>query len=244
MKINLVNITFSLIGLFITSHSHAEISFEQELKQGCTKLSEYKLLGQKFYNQKNYKKALEQFQEQAAWTPFCQANGEDIRLKISDKEVDIANNNVGLTYAKLGKPLWAKMWFQINPSKTSQFNLRLLPKPKQDHDFSGKYVRFAGFGQWNSIYVSKKKNQYHIEFSGVWMGLRSLVYGPNIGQFETTMPINKKIAKTQECNISLKFGFDLKSGNYISAHQPENPDGCGYFGMNVSADGLYQKVEE
>ena len=215
MEINIIKTIFSITVLLIVSHSNAENSFEQELKQGCAKLSQYKQLGQKFYNQKNYKKALEQFQDQAAWTPFCQTNGEDIGLKITDKEVDIANNNVGLTYAKLGKPLWARVWFQLEPTQSSQFNLKQLPTPKQSNDLSGQYVSFAGFGQWNYITVKKRSGEYHIEFEGLYMGARGLMYGPNTGEFDTTMPFNKKKAKTQECNITLEFGFNAQSGNYI-----------------------------
>lgn len=70
-------IAFSFFGMH---SSHAEISFEQELKQGCAKLSQYKQLGQKFYNQKNYKKALEQFKDQAAWTPFAKRMVKSLEL--------------------------------------------------------------------------------------------------------------------------------------------------------------------
>ncbi len=236
-------IAFSFFGMH---SSHAEISFEQELKQGCSKLSQYKQLGQKFYNQKNYKKALEQFKDQAAWTPFCQTNGEEFGINISDKEVAIANNNVGLTYAKWAKPLWARVWFQIDENfQMSQFNLKQLPTPKQNSDLSGQYVSFSGFGQWNYITVNKSPNKknYDISFSSLYMGSRGLIYGPNTGEFDAQMSLNKKTGKTDECGISLKFGFNSKVGNFISVMQSESSEGCGYFGMNVSADGIYQKVE-
>ncbi len=50
--------------------THAELSFEQELQQGCNKVKQYASLGKKNYDQKQYKKALENFQSQASWTAF------------------------------------------------------------------------------------------------------------------------------------------------------------------------------
>lgn len=50
--------------------THAEFSYEQELQQGCNKVKQYASLGKKFYDQKQYKKALENFQNQASWTAF------------------------------------------------------------------------------------------------------------------------------------------------------------------------------
>jgi len=234
---------FTLTGFLLVSNSHADSSFEQELKQGCAKISQYRQIGQKFYDQKNYKKALEQFQNQAAWTPFCQSNGEEIGLKVSDKEVDIANNNVGLTYAKLGKPLWARAWFQLESTKMSQFNLKQLPIPSFEPDLSGQYVTYAGFGAWNYIIVKKLNSKYHIEFEGLYLGLRGLIYGPNLGTFETTMPLNQKKATTQQCGIRLNFDFNTQKGNFVKIEQSESSYNCEYFGHNVSADGIYQKVE-
>lgn len=235
---------FLITSLIFSSLSYAEFSYEQELKQGCAQIKQYRQSGQNFYLQKNYKKALEPFQSQASWSAFCFNQQDESGIKISEKEVDIANNNVGLTYAKLAKPLWARAWFQINTqSKTSQFNLKQLPAPKKQTDLSGQYVNYAGYGAWNYITVKKLNQKYNIEFEGVYMGLRSLIYGPNLGQFETTMPLNHKKATTQECAIDLTFSFNTQVGNFISVNQKQNLSDCGYFGHNVSANGIYQKVE-
>lgn len=88
--------------------THAEFSYEQELQQGCNKVKQYASLGKKFYDQKQYKKALENFQNQASWTAFCKANADETTVKFTDRDIEVANNNVGLAYAKLGQPLWAR----------------------------------------------------------------------------------------------------------------------------------------
>ena len=100
---------------------------------------------------------------------------------------------MGLAYAKLGQPLWARSWFMLDEkSKSSQFNLKQLPAPKASNDLSGEYVRYSGFGEWDHITVSRKQGQYAISYAGLYMGLRSLIYGPNMGEFDTKMLTNKK----------------------------------------------------
>jgi hypothetical protein len=103
-------------------------------------------------------------------------------------------------------------------------------------------VQYAGFGQWNQIEVKPLKNVYQIEFNGLYMGLRSLIYGPNIGEFETTMPLNRTQAQYQvdDCKINLKFALS-QNGTHHPCQETNNMS-CG-FGHNVSADGLFLKVD-
>ncbi len=65
---------------------------------------------------------------------------------------------------------------------------------------------------------------------------------PNIGEFETTMPLNRTQAQYQvdDCKINLKFAFDPKMGHTIRVSETNNMS-CG-FGHNVSADGVFLKV--
>jgi hypothetical protein len=86
----------------------------------------------KYYDQKQYNKAIPYFERQAAWTQFCQFNAEDSNNNtFNDRDIALAQNNVGLSYAKLGKPLWARAWFLLTPdSKISQYNLKQLQLPK------------------------------------------------------------------------------------------------------------------
>ena len=105
-------------------------------------------------------------------------------------------------------------------------------------------MRYAGFGEWNYLTVKNNKTSYQIEFDGLYMGIRSLVYGPNMGEFDITMPLSKKQAvyRYEDCKIDLNFKSDTTSGNSIKVTQSDGNSGCG-FGHNVYADGVYQKVK-
>ena len=171
-------------------------------------------------------------------------NVEDGVTAFSERDITTAFNNVGLSYAKLGKPQWARAWFSVFPNtKASQFNLKQLPAPEKPKNFAGKYVRYAGFGQCNTMEVKPVSNAYQIEFNGLYMGLRSLIYGPNMGEFLTPMSLNKAQANysVEDCKIDLKFQFNAQIGQQIVVNS-NNPMSCG-FGHNVSADGMYLKVE-
>ena len=223
----------------------AEDSFEQELQQGCAKVKQYAQAGKKFYDQKQYAKAAKQFEDQAAWAHFCQMNAEESGIKVTDREIEIANNNVGLSYAKLGKPQWARVWFlRDEDSKISLYNLKQLPKPQITKDLQGTYVRANGFGQWDYITVKKQQNKYLINFEGYYFGIRGLIYGPNLGEFDTTMPITAKQANYhyEDCQIKLQFTNDTNNGQKIEVKQNSGESGCG-FGHNVYAGGTFYKVE-
>ncbi len=73
-------------------------------------------------------------------------------------------------------------------------------------------------GSGNQIKVKPLKNVYQIEFNGLYMGLRSLIYGPNIGEFETTMPLNRTQAQYQVDDCKIKFKVRLRSQN--GTHHP------------------------
>ena len=235
-------LSIGLLGL--SAHTFADSDFEKELRSGCSKVQSYANNGKKFYDQKQYQKAIAQFKQQAAWSSFCAMNVEDGGTAFSERDITTAFNNVGLSYAKLGKPQWARAWFSVFPNtKASQFNLKQLPAPEKPKNFAGKYVRYAGFGQWNTMEVKPVSNAYQIEFNGLYMGLRSLIYGPNMGEFLTPMSLNKAQANysVEDCKIDLKFQFNAQIGQQIAVNS-SNPMSCG-FGHNVSADGMYLKVE-
>ncbi|MGH1401120.1 MAG: hypothetical protein ACRAUR_07785 [Acinetobacter tandoii] len=244
LKILTLGCTMSLLLSFSNTQA-AELDYTQQLQQGCGKLKQYARLGKQYYDQKQYAKALTQFEDQAAWSHFCQINAEESGVNVTDRDIEIANNNVGLTYAKLGKPLWARAWFLRNPdSKMSQFNLSQLPKMQQSTSLVGTYVAKNGFGQWDTITVKKLKNAYQIEFEGYYFGLRGLIYGPNLGNFDVEMPLNQKHAvyHYEDCQIDLTFASHPQQGQQIVVEEQQNTSSCG-FGHNVSANGTYLKVE-
>ncbi|WP_368570997.1 hypothetical protein [Acinetobacter haemolyticus] len=240
-----ISLYIAISSAFAVTTSFAESSYQQELQQGCAKIKNYAQIGKKFYDQKQYAKAAKQFENQAAWAHFCQLNAEESGIKITGRDVEIANNNVGLSYAKLGKPQWARVWFLRNKdTKTSQYNLKQLPKPQIVKDLQGSYVRANGFGQWDYITVKKQQNRYLIDFEGYYFGLRGLIYGPNLGSFETSMPItaNQANYRYEDCQINLQFLNDPQNGQKIEVEQNNGASTCG-FGHNVYAGGTFYKVE-
>ncbi len=80
--------------------THAEFSYEQELQQSCNKVKQYASLGKKFYDQKQYKKALENFQNQASWTAFCKANEDETTVKFTDRDIEVANGFVAQRFKR------------------------------------------------------------------------------------------------------------------------------------------------
>lgn len=235
----------SVLAALASSQADAQLTFEQELQQGCAKVQHYALAGKKYYDQKQYQKALAQFKDQAAWTSFCLINSEESGIKLSDRDGVIANNNVGLSYAKLNQPLWARAWFMRDAkSPQSQFNLKALALPKNSTQLHGSYVSPSGFAQWNTIKVQKSKTSYHIHFEGYYFPLRGLIYGPNLGAFDINMPIDrqKAVYQYENCQIALSFAFDGQRAQHIVVTQNSVDADCG-FGHNVSAMGHYLKVE-
>lgn len=241
----IMNKGISIIGLILfSSTALAETSFENELRLNCAKVQSYASSGKKFYDQKQYKKALEFFKKQAMWSSFCEMNTEESGFSFSEQSISTAFNNVGLSYVKLGQYGWARAWFSVYPEmKNSQFNLKKLPVETQSSNFAGEYVKHAGFGQWKTITVKRTHQVYDIKFNGLYMGARSLIYGPNIGTFNTQMPLNKinALYRLDDCKINLKFGFNSKYGEHIQVDETNNIS-CG-FGNNVSANGIYSKVK-
>ena len=229
----------------ITQTTYAGFDTQQELKKECAKVKQYAQLGKKLYDQKQYSKALEQFENQAIWSSFCEYHQDESGIKLSANDVITANNNVGLAYAKLSKPLWARAWYlKDKEAKSSQFNLSQLPTPQLLNNLSGTYVSPIGFGHWNIITVTKKQTNYDISFAGLYFPYYGLISGPNMGEFDTSMALSKKHAEYQyeDCKITLDFKFKSTEGHFIEVKQSESQSGCG-FGHNVWAQGKYLRVE-
>ena len=225
--------------LFINGVSHAQ-GFETDIIHGCKNLNYLSTQGQQQYDKKNYLKALEYFQEQASWTDFCGLHEALTGKKISESQLATAYNNVGLTYSKLNRPRWAKVWYSLLPKDSkSQFNLKKLGNIAIDKNKLGIYVKYIGQGSWDVLQVSTGKVGYDIDYSGLRMGLNGLVAGPNMGEFSTYMAKNQNQAEYRDasCRITLTFN----QGENIQVKQ--NQADCG-FGMGVYAGGNYVKVEK
>lgn len=241
------------LGMAVCSYiiiAHTAFATEtQEQIADCKKIGSYAQAGQKAYDAGDYNKAREAFRDQAAWSHSCYTLFQDDpkSFAISDSAVATADNNVALTYIKQKEFLKAKAWLMINPDdKKSQYNLNLikaeiakLPKSKSP---VGEYWQYAGNGAWNIIGVARKGSQYDISFFGLYMGLMSMYYGPNMGEFSLTSPIKNGTAVYSDnedgegCQIDMQFKAD-------SVQLKSTRHDCG-FGHNVYADGDFQRVSD
>lgn len=233
------SLIFGVLSL-ICATARAEIT-EQQIEADCAKITDWARKGEQFYKAKNYAKARDAFKQQAAWSESC---------ALDDTAVATAYNNVALTWIREGEWRKARAWLMIMPNdKKSVYNLGLikdklaaLPPPASA---TGEYWRYSGRAAWNVLTVKalSQPSRYQIDFQGYYFGLMGSYFGPNIGEFSeaVTLENGKGVVALREedyilCDISLAF-----SSEAIDA-STDTPMNCG-FGMNVSADGHYLRVD-
>lgn len=231
-----------LLAFFITVCVFASVSTayaieEQQLKADCKKIPHYAATGQKAYQSADYDKARDAFMSQVGWSESCQ---------LSRGALATAYNNVALTYIKQKDFLKARAWLLIDEhDKKSQYNLGLIKTELnnlyKNNSPAGEYWQYAGKGAWNTISVVPKDRQYQISFSGLYMGMMAMYYGPNMGEFATLSPIKdgKAVYQDQEygngCLIEMRFKAD-----HVDLDNKRHD--CG-FGHNVYADGEFLRVK-
>ena len=229
-----------LLFLLASGFTHAEIT-DQQIKADCAKVPTYASQGEQFYKAKNYAKAREAFEKQVTWSEGC---------RLDDKTVATAYNNVALTWMREGQWRKAQAWLMINPNDAkSVYNLGLIKDklaalPKNDSP-AGEYWNYAGLASWETLVIkpTEHKSDYQVDFQGYYFGMMALYYGPNMGEFSelVTLKNDKGVIALREgdyihCDISLTVtpeGIDART---------DDPQNCG-FGMNVSADGHYLRVD-
>lgn len=225
-----------------TTHAN---NFEDDIITSCKQVPNFARLGQQAYQNKNFSQALEYFQDQVAWSEFCSMHEEVTGQVLTKEQIFTAYNNAGITHAKLGQPRWARAWYTLAPKDSkSIFNLKALPPIATSRDKAGTYVQYAGQGQWNSIVVKPQANTYSIDVYALWMGINAMFGGIHIGEFSTTMPKNATQTNYhyEKCVINLDFNHKGMQGEEVTITQNGESSDCG-FGMNVSTEGTYIKVE-
>lgn len=236
-----MNIKILFLFLLITCPVNAEITRQQE-EADCNKVKNFAANGDKYYKLRQYTKARNEYEQQVAWSESCQ---------LDDDKIESAYNNVALTYIHQKKLLMANAWLNIQPAnKKSIFNQNRYNNQIEDAikkaslTYEGRYWRYSGKSNWDEISIKKEKQKYRFDFYGFYNGLMSMYYGPNIGEFSTTLSIkNGKahyIMSKEDDLLDCIYDFVLDKNilvvTLVSGHQ------CGY-GHNVSADGTYFKIE-
>jgi hypothetical protein len=228
--------------ILVAPYVGADISIEQETAD-CLRVKSLSVTGSNYYKLKEYSKAREQYEQQAAWSETCQ---------LSEQEIATAYNNVALTYIHEREYLNAKAWLDIQPKdKKSIFNYNKVKTQietsikNHSNTPEGRYWLYAGKSLWNEFKVTKSNETYEFNFEGYYAGLMAIYYGPNIGSFSALLNINNSEAhldmaeeKDAGSDCAYKFTF---TETKLTVERVSGTS-CG-FGHNVSAEGIYQKVD-
>ncbi|OMQ20399.1 tetratricopeptide repeat protein [Serratia oryzae] len=209
---------------------------EPDLDADCQKIASYAALGNAAYQQGNYTKAADIFRDQAAWSEFC---------GLTDQAIATAYNNVALSLIHAGELLKARAYLALAPHDSkSQHNMKLLQQRLAQKPLAagpaGVYWQYAGRGVWNEMRIQPKGLHWQIDFSGYYMPLMGLYYGPNMGDFSGELAIEqgKGVYRQREsslnCDVSMAFAADA-----VDVHTEGD---CG-FGFNVRAEGRFVRVE-
>lgn len=211
---------------------------EPDINSDCLKAGIYASAGKVAYQQGQYDKAREVFRDQVAWSEFCHKPQDTIAT---------AYNNIALTYIHQGQYRKAKAWLALAPDdKKSQYNLSQI-QPKLDalsagSGAAGLYWQYAGYGNWNVVEVKAEGTQFRIDFSGMYMGLMSLYYGPNTGEFSVVTTVKEGQAEYREADDQNAGGQCVVNMDFAPEQVNLHTTGdCG-FGMNVQAEGPFVRV--
>ncbi|HFI5307701.1 tetratricopeptide repeat protein [Serratia liquefaciens] len=211
---------------------------EPDIDADCHKVASYAELGKNAYQRGDYPRAADIFRDQAAWSEFC---------GLDSQATATAYNNVALALIHAGELLKARAYLELAPQDSkSQHNLKLLQerlaKRTPPIGPGGVYWQYAGRGVWSEVEVKPQDGRWLISYSGYYMPQMGLYYGPNMGEFTQTLPIErgKAVYRQREpedvmaCNVAMQFGSDG-----LDMHTEGD---CG-FGFNVRAEGHFVRVE-
>ncbi|MBH2812918.1 tetratricopeptide repeat protein [Serratia liquefaciens] len=211
---------------------------EPDIDADCHKVASYAELGKNAYQRGDYPRAADIFRDQAAWSEFC---------GLDSQATATAYNNVALALMHADELLKARAYLELAPQDSkSQHNLKLLQerlaKRTPPIGPGGVYWQYAGRGVWSEVEVKPQDGRWLIVYSGYYMPQMGLYYGPNMGEFTQTLPIEhgKAVYRQREpedvmaCDVAMQFGSDG-----LDMHTEGD---CG-FGFNVRAEGHFVRVE-
>lgn len=223
----------------------ADLTPQEQLTADCKKINNYTNKADALYKSKQYVKARENYEMQAALSEACQ---------LDEGKISTAYNNVALTYVHTNEFLKASAWLNINhDDKKSIYNLDkfkdeiVKAEGISKNKVTGTYWKYSGSSAWSEMKVTKAKNEkYNIAYNGIYAGFLALYGGVNLGEFFTILDVKNNEASyimdpDNDGNCSYKFTF--RNNRVFVDRTAGDIDECG-FGHNVTAEGTYYKVQE
>ncbi|TKI05949.1 tetratricopeptide repeat protein [Martelella alba] len=231
---------WGLVVALYAASGRAASNDEQQIKTDCAKISQYARAGYAAYQQGDMAHAVDEYTAQVGWSEFC---------RLPTKALHTAYNNVALALIRSREPLQAKAWLSLAAGDAQTRTNEALIQPVLDRlqpalaaTPMGVYWRYAGQGVWSTVTVLPDGDEWKITFNGYYMPAMGMYYGPNMGQFSVVGAIDDgKAVYSQRaghgnsaCRVNMAFTPDALQLNTVSGD-------CG-FGMNVHADGAFQRV--
>lgn len=231
------------IFVFTSLILNANEETDAKIAEDCKKIGQYASLGDRYYKQKQFDKAREQYETQVGWVETC---------RVDDESRATAYNNVALTYIHQGEYLKADAWLGLlKEDKKSIYNREKykaqIEKAKKELEGSyiGEYWSYSGKAVWDSIVVTKSGDRYTIVYDGYYVPQYFMYYGPNMGEFSAEVAIEDNHAKyvqdPKEYN-DCTFEFTFEDNRIHVKQTPAESWTCG-FGHNVYAGGTYYRVK-
>jgi len=231
------------IFIFINFILNADESIDAKFAADCKKIGQYASLGDRYYKQKQFDKAREQYETQVGWAETC---------GLDDAYRATAYNNVALTYIHQGEYLKADAWLGLSKEdKKSIYNREKykaqIDKAKKELEGSyvGEYWCYSGKALWDSIVVEKSGDRYTITYDGYYVPQHFMYYGPNLGSFVAEVAIKNNHARyVQDPKeyANCTFDFTFKDNRVLVEQTAGASWECG-FGHNVYAGGTYYRVQ-
>ncbi|MDR3419052.1 MAG: tetratricopeptide repeat protein [Nevskia sp.] len=209
----------------------------------CDSVAQCGSLGAAAYKKGDYVTAQAYFEQQVVQ---YEQNGRASCKRTDCPESAVPYNNLALATLKAGLPLKARAWLEVAPeAAATRHNKDLVERALKDWKWpdtpAGEYWQYAGYGTWSTVTVTRDGEKWSIHYDGYRFPPTGLEAGPNIGEFDTDMPLAERKAtysdgNGQGCKVSIVFSSD-----HVTLDEDDSKGDCG-FGYNVRASGDFVRV--
>jgi hypothetical protein len=242
MKIRIAQLS-PLYALGLTLCVAGQAAADDPAYPQCDSEAQCGTLGTAAYKKGDYARAKDYFEQQVG--QYEQSGRECARAQQTCRSIAAPYNNMALTLLKSGKPLQAQAWLDVAPQDSiTDHNKEMVKRSLKDWKWpdspEGEYWQYSGYGSWSTVTVSRDKDQWSIHYDGLRFPGAGMTSGPNMGDFDTDMPLAAKKAVYSEdkgCTVTITFLPDS-----VTLDEDSSKGECDGFGYGVSANGTFQRV--